>query len=55
MSRYHSDTAIEVLRGRKEVVERLAACHREDIWLSAITVAELYFGAYRSRNVPKAL
>lgn len=54
MSRYllDTDTAIEVLRGRnRTVIERLAASPREDIALSVVTVAELFFGAYRSRNV----
>jgi len=54
LSRYllDTDTAIEVLRGRnRPVIERLAASPREDIALSVVTVAELFFGAHRSRNV----
>lgn len=57
MSRYllDTDTAIEILRGRREVVKRLAESPREDIRLSAITVAELFFGAYRSTHASRAL
>ena len=58
MSRYllDTDTAIEVLRGRnRPVVERLAATPRGDITLSVVTVAELFFGAHRSRNSFRSL
>ena len=53
MNRYllDTDTAIEMLRGRNPgVIERLAATPREDIALCVVTVAELLFGAHRSRN-----
>jgi tRNA(fMet)-specific endonuclease VapC len=53
VSRYllDSDIAIEIMRGRRRyLVERLAAIRRDDVALSAITVAELFFGAQRSRN-----
>ncbi len=51
-----TDTAIEVLRGRnRPVVQRLAASPREDIALSAVTVAELFFGAHRSQNSDRSL
>ncbi len=53
MSQYllDTDTAIEVLRGRnRPLIERLAATPRKDIALSVVTVAELFFGAHRSRN-----
>lgn len=58
MSRYllDTDTAIEVLRGRnRPVIERLAASPREDIALCVVTVAELFFGAHRSRNSSRNL
>ena len=58
MNRYllDTDTAIEVLRGRNRlVVERLAASPREDIALCVVTVAELFFGAHRSRNSSRNL
>ncbi|MGI8746483.1 MAG: type II toxin-antitoxin system VapC family toxin [Bryobacteraceae bacterium] len=51
-----TDTAIEVLRGRnRPVIERLAASPREDIALCVVTVAELFFGAHRSRNSSRNL
>ena len=44
-----SDIAIEVMRGRNQrVLERLAACAAEEVSLSAVTVAELFFGAHRT-------
>jgi tRNA(fMet)-specific endonuclease VapC len=53
VNRYLLDTdiVIEILRGRRRsVVERLAATRRDHVALSAISVAELFFGAHRSRN-----
>ena len=53
MNRYLLDTdiVIEIMRGRRRsVVERLAVTRRDDVALSVITVAELFFGAHRSRN-----
>lgn len=58
MSRYlfDTDTAIEVLRGRNgQVLERLAANSREHVALSVVTVAELFFGAHRSRDSARNL
>ena len=58
MSRYllDTDTAIEVLRGwNRPVVERLAGSPCEDIALCVVTVAELFFGAHRSRNSARSL
>lgn len=58
MSRYllDTDTSIEVLRGRnRPVIERVAASPREDIALCVVTVAELFFGAHRSRNSARSL
>ena len=53
MNRYLLDTdvVVEIMRGRRRsVVERLAVTRRDDVALSVITVAELFFGAHRSRN-----
>ncbi len=51
-----TDTAIEVSRGRnRRVIERLATSPREDIALCVVTVAELFFGAHRSRNSSRNL
>ena len=58
MTQYLLDTdiAIELLRGRnRQVVERLARSRREDVFLSTVTVAELIFGALRSREPEKSL
>lgn len=57
MNRYllDSDTAIEMLRGRSRLVDRLAATPREDVALCVVTVAELFFGAHRSRNSSRNL
>jgi len=46
-----TDVVVEIMRGRRRsVVERLAVTRRDDVALSVITVAELFFGAHRSRN-----
>jgi tRNA(fMet)-specific endonuclease VapC len=46
-----TDIAIELLRGRNvHVAEQLASRDRDAIFLSTVTVAELMFGALRSRK-----
>jgi predicted nucleic acid-binding protein len=46
-----TDIAIELLRGRNvRVIEQLASRNRNAIFLSTVTVAELMFGALRSRK-----
>jgi tRNA(fMet)-specific endonuclease VapC len=46
-----TDIAIELPRGRNvRVVEQLASRNRNAIFLSTVTVAELMFGALRSRK-----
>ena len=46
-----TDIAIELLRGcNVRVVEQLASRNRNAISLSTVTVAELMFGALRSRK-----
>lgn len=46
-----TDIAIELLRGRNiHVAEQLASRSRNSIFLSTVTVAELIFGALRSRK-----
>ena len=46
-----TDIAIELLRGRNaHVAEQLASRNRNAIFLSTVTVAELIFGALRSRK-----
>lgn len=46
-----SDIAIELLRGRNLLVaKQLASRSRDSVFLSTVTVAELMFGALRSRK-----
>ena len=46
-----TDIAIEMLRGRNiHVAEQLASRNRDSVFLSTVTVAELMFGALRSRK-----
>jgi len=51
-----TDIAIELLRGRNvRVAEQLASRNRDTIFLSTVTVAELMFGALRSREPQKSI
>ena len=51
-----SDIAIELLRGRNvHVAEQLASRNRNAIFLSTVTVAELMFGALRSRKSQESI
>lgn len=43
-----TNVCIDVLRGRKKVVAKLAACRPEDCRISAITEFELFQGAARA-------
>jgi tRNA(fMet)-specific endonuclease VapC len=43
-----TNVCIDVLRGRKKVVERLAACRPQDCFISVITEFELFQGADRA-------
>ena len=43
-----TNTCIYALKDRGHVVERLAACVPDDIGVSIVTVAELWFGARKS-------
>ncbi len=43
-----TNVCIDVLRGRKKVVERLTACRPEDCFISAITEFQLFQGADRA-------
>lgn len=45
-----SDTLIDVLHGRRDVISRLAAVSPDDVFVSAMSVAELYYGALRSSD-----
>jgi len=45
-----TDVAIELLRGNEFTRDCLAQCE-EEIFISTITAAELYYGAYHSRRV----
>lgn len=51
-----TDIAIELLRGRNlQIAARLASTNREQVFLSTVTVAELLFGALRSRVPEQSL
>jgi tRNA(fMet)-specific endonuclease VapC len=51
-----TDIAVELLRGRNvHVAEQLAVRNKSAIFLSAVTVAELTFGALRSRQPQESL
>ena len=51
-----TDIAIELLRGRNvHVAEQLASRNRNAIFLSTVTVAELMFGALRSRKSQQSI
>jgi len=43
-----TNVCIDVLRGRKRVVERLKACSPEECFVSAVTESELFQGADRA-------
>lgn len=43
-----TNVCIDVLRGRKKVVESLAACLPKDCFISVITEFELFQGAHRA-------
>lgn len=45
-----TDTVVDVLRGRYGVADRLSAVSPDDVRVSAMTVAELYYGALRSTD-----
>ncbi len=43
-----TDVAIEYLRGNSEVVEKIERL--QDLYITTVTIAELYYGAYASKN-----
>ena len=43
-----TNVCIDILRGRKKVVERLAACRPQDCFISVVTEFELFQGANRA-------
>ena len=45
-----TDTLVDVLRRRADVVARLDAVSPDDVRVSAASAAELYYGALRSRD-----
>jgi len=51
-----TDIVIELLRGHNvRVAEQLASKNRNAIFLSTVTIAELAFGAFRSRNSQESI
>ena len=43
-----TNVCIDVLRGRKKVIERLASCRPQDCFISVVTEFELFQGADRA-------
>jgi len=48
-------TVVDVLRGRSDVAARLAAFSPDDVAVTAMTVAELHYGARRSAEPTRNL
>ncbi len=48
-----TDTCVFALRREDRVLDRLAASRPDDLGLAAVSLAELYFGAVRSRRPEK--
>lgn len=46
-----TDTVIYTLKGHPRVIENLRAHYHDPMFLSSITMMELYYGAYKSQNV----
>lgn len=55
MTNYLLDTSICIylFRGRKEVAEKLQAISSDNCFISDVTLAELYYGAYKSASPEK--
>lgn len=49
-----TDWAVDYLRGKKEIVEKITGLIEEGIGISIITLAELYAGVYRATNPGQA-
>jgi len=50
-----TDTAIALIKGREETVERLRERTPEEVALSSVTKAELYYGARKSERTSHKL
>lgn len=50
-----TDIFIYFTKGNQKIRERIEAVGRENIFLSAVTIGELYYGAYHSENVSASL
>jgi tRNA(fMet)-specific endonuclease VapC len=46
-----TDTVIYALKGQAQVMENLRDHLHDPLYLSAITMMELYYGAYKSQNI----
>lgn len=44
-------TCIDLFKGSRKVYEKIKSIGRSNIFISEITVAELYFGAFKSNNL----
>ncbi|MBI4149308.1 type II toxin-antitoxin system VapC family toxin [Candidatus Woesearchaeota archaeon] len=50
-----TDIAIEYLRGNPTAVEKLGILSFENLYISSISVAELFYGVYDSKNIKRHL
>ena len=50
-----SDTLIYFLNGKKEVVEKMVAIPQDNLYITRINYAELFYGAYNSKRVDENL
>lgn len=46
-----TDTVIYALKGQSRITENLRVHLHDPMYLSSITMMELYYGAYKSRNI----
>lgn len=50
-----TDITIEYLRGNQVVVDKLMELSFENLYISSISLAELFYGVYNSKNIKKHL
>jgi tRNA(fMet)-specific endonuclease VapC len=50
-----TDTTIYIIKRRPEVEARVQSVNAEEVFVSPITIGELFFGAYHSQQIEKNL
>ena len=48
-----TDVVVDYLRGRKNIVNKLIELSSEDLYISVINLAELFYGVYNSDKLSK--